>query len=341
MDIIQNKMKNSFSIPSILSETLAHKKFVLFDIETTGLSSEYSKVILIGILYIENNNIVIKQFFCNNSSEELELLKAFIDSFQNFDFYITFNGGNFDVPFLNKRFSKYNLNYKIDPYLNFDLYKVVRKSKNILGLDNCKLKTIEKYLGIDREDTIDGGESVRLFKKYENTGYESLKRKILLHNYEDILHLLPTLNILSFIDDNKVFAYMPKEFSFDNNLKMRIINYKVNKDFLSVSGTFSGLLDQDFVSYNSSYDFSILKESNEFKLKIPLLNINAGGSQLYSFINLNDLNYTKSTLSDMSNKERLKYLVKVGNDIKNYNIYNFIKEFSLSIIEKIYTSKCL
>ncbi len=341
MDIIQNTMKISFSIPNILSETLSHKKFVLFDIETTGLSSNYSKVILIGILYIENENIVIKQFFCNNSNEELELLKAFIDSFQNFDLYITFNGGNFDVPFLNKRFSKYNLNYRIDPYLNFDLYKVVRKSKNILGLNDCKLKTIEKYLGITREDTIDGGESVKLFNKYEQTGDEGLKRKILLHNYEDILHLLPTLDILSFIDYNKAFAYMPKEFLLDNNLKMRIVDYKVSKDFLLASGTISGSLKQDFISYNHGYDFSFLKDTNEFTLKIPLLNVSIGNGQSYSFINLNELHYTKSTLSEMSNKERSKYLVKVDNEIKDYNIYNFIKEFSLLILKEIYISLSL
>ncbi|WP_432664024.1 ribonuclease H-like domain-containing protein [Wukongibacter baidiensis] len=341
MDIIENTMKNSFLIPNILSETLAHKRFVLFDIETTGLSSNYNKVILIGILYIENGNIIIKQFFCNNSSEELELLEAFIDSFQSFDFYITFNGGNFDVPFLNKRFAKHNLNYRIDPYLNFDLYKVVRKNKDMLGLNNCKLKTIEKYLGIDREDTIDGGESVRLFKKYEHTGDEDLKRKILLHNYEDILHLLPTLNILSFIDRNKVFAYMPKEFLLDKGLKMRVVDYKTNKDFLSVSGNFYGLLKQDFVSYNRGYDFIFLKDTNEFRLKIPLLNVNTQNGQLYSFINLNELHYTKSTLSEMSNKERLKYLVKVDNEIKDHNIYNFIEEFSLLILKEVYMSQGL
>lgn len=336
MDIIQNTMKNSFSIPSILSETLAHKRFVLFDIETTGLNAEYSKVILIGILYIENENIIIKQFFCNNSNEELELLKDFINFFQNFNFYITFNGGNFDVPFLNKRFSKHNLNYRIDPYLNFDLYKVVRKNKSMLGLNNCKLKTIEKYLGIDRQDTIDGAESIKLFNKYERTGDEDLKRKILLHNYEDILHLLPTLNILNFIDNNKVFAYMPKEFVIDNNLKIRVVDYKVNKDFLSVSGSFYSPLKQDFISYNHGYDFSLFKDTNEFKLKIPLLNVNVENNQSYSFINLNELYYTKSALSKMNNKERLKYLVKSGSDIKDYNIYNFVQEFSMFIIKEMH-----
>lgn len=336
MDIITNIRKASFSIPDILSDFLSSKKFALFDIETTGLSSKYNKVILIGILYIRDENIVIKQFFCDNSNEEIDLLKSFIDFFKNFDFYITFNGGTFDIPFLNKRLSKYRLNYKIDPYLNFDLYKVVRKNKSILGLNNCKLKTIEKYVGIDRKDTIDGAESIRLFNEYENTNDANLKQKILLHNFEDILHLLPTLSILNPIDKNKVFKYLPKEFLFGDDLRMRVIDYRIDRDFLSVSGNFYGDLKQDFVFYNNAYDFSLLKEKKQFKMKIPLFNVTIGNNKTYSFINLNELNYVNPSLSEMDNKERLKYLVKVEKDIKDYNIYSFIKNFSIYILKDIY-----
>ena len=113
MDIIQSIEKNTVSIPSVLTDLIGEKKFVIFDIETTGLNSSYNKVILIGIVYLDGDKVVTKQFFCNKSTEEKELLEAFIDAFKNFDFYISFNGGNFDIPFLNKRFAKHNLNYKI------------------------------------------------------------------------------------------------------------------------------------------------------------------------------------------------------------------------------------
>lgn len=332
MDIITNSQNFSCSIPSILTESLNNQKFVLFDIETTGLNPSYDKVILIGVLYQEEENVVIKQFICNNSTEELELLKSFIDTFQNFNFYITYNGGNFDIPFLNKRFLKHNLDYKIDPYLNFDLYKVVRKNKNFLGLNNCKLKTVERFLGINRKDTIDGAESVRLFKKYEITSDENLKNKILLHNYEDILHLLPTLDILNFISKDKIFAHLPKEFSLDNELKIRVIDYQVKKDFLEVSGKFYGNLTQDLIFYNPNYNFSLIKENKQFIFKVPLLNVNIEEIGTYSFINLNELNYIKYNLSEMDTKEKIKYLVKAGNEIKDVNIYNFIKDFSLHII---------
>lgn len=339
MDIIQSIENNTFSIPDVLTDLIGDKKFVIFDIETTGLNSNYNKVILIGIVYLDGSKVVTKQFFCNNSTEEKELLEAFINTFKNFDFYISFNGGNFDIPFLNKRFAKHNLSYRIDSFLNFDLYKVVRSNKNHLGLTNCKLKTVEKYLGIERKDTINGLESVRLYKEYERTGDESLKKKVLLHNFEDILHLLPTMNVLNYIKKDRIFAFLPKEFSYNSRLTIRTSDYKISKDFLYVTGSYHGDLNQDFVYYNQAYDFSLLRDGQQFSLKIPLLSVNDMSNATYTFINLNELDFPNITLSKLDNKEKLKYLVKTGNEIKDFNIFNFIKEFSLDILNRLTLDK--
>lgn len=335
MDIIQSIKKNTFSIPTIFSDLIADKKFVIFDIETTGLNSNYNKVILIGIVYLDGDEIITKQFFCNKSTEEKELLEAFIKDFKNFDFYISFNGGNFDIPFLNRRFSKHNLNYKIDSFLNFDLYKVVRSNKKDLGLINCKLKTIEKYLGIERKDTIDGLQSVKLYKEYERTGDEHLRKKVLLHNFEDIVHLLPTMNILNYIKKDRIFAFLPQEFSYKDKLRIRALDYKISKDFLYVIGTYHGDLNQDFVYYNLTYDFSLLTDNQRFSLKIPLLSVKDGEKTSYTFINLSELDFPNITLSNLDSKDKLKYLVKTGNELMNFNIFNFVKEFSLNMLDAI------
>ncbi|SHK63457.1 ribonuclease H-like domain-containing protein [Paramaledivibacter caminithermalis] len=337
MDIIINTLKNSYNTPPILSQFLNNKNFILFDIETTGLNANYNRVILIGVLYKQADNIVIKQFFCNDSSEEKQLLESFMDTFKTFDFYITYNGRNFDIPFLNKRFTKHRLNYKIDNYLNFDLYKVVKSNKNFLGLDNCKLKTLEKFLGINRKDMIDGAESVKLYKKYEYTKDTNLKSKILLHNYEDILHLLPTLDVLNYISKDNLYAHFPKEFYLDDKFKIRIIDYRVKKDFLEVWGKFYGNINQDLIFYNHNYNFSLMKGDKQFNLRLPLLNVNNGDE--YSFINLYELDFMVHDLNEMSNKEKLQYLVKAKNEIKNYNIYKFIKDFSIHILKQFHMNK--
>ena len=55
----------------------------VFDIETTGLNSNYCKVILIGILFNQDNKTVIKQYFANTEDDEKELLLSFINDIKN------------------------------------------------------------------------------------------------------------------------------------------------------------------------------------------------------------------------------------------------------------------
>ena len=58
----------------------------VFDIETTGLSAKFCKVILIGIVYNENDKTIIKQFFALNEDEEKKLLLAFINEISLFTY---------------------------------------------------------------------------------------------------------------------------------------------------------------------------------------------------------------------------------------------------------------
>ena len=138
----------------------------VFDIETTGLNSNYCKVILIGILFNQDNKTVIKQYFANTEDDEKELLLSFINDIKNYKNHITFNGLTFDIPFLNTRLKKHNIDFSLSKNDDIDILKLIRPFKEKLSLSDCKLKTIEKYLGIYREDTISGKESIDLYKEY-------------------------------------------------------------------------------------------------------------------------------------------------------------------------------
>ena len=48
--------------------------YFVFDIETTGLNSNYCKVILIGILFNQDNKTVIKQYLANTEDAKLKCL---------------------------------------------------------------------------------------------------------------------------------------------------------------------------------------------------------------------------------------------------------------------------
>lgn len=334
MEVLKYKKENVYDIPDILTDIFNDSKFAIFDIETTGLNPSYNKVILIGMLYMENNEIFIEQFFCNTSKDEKELLNSFKDKFSRFDYYITFNGTTFDIPFLNKRFAKNNIDFKLDSYLNLDIYKIIRKDKKNLNLPNCKLKTVENFLGIQRTDTINGSESVRLYKEYELTQDSTLKDKILLHNFEDILHLIPTLKILNYIDKNAIVTNMPKQFAINNKLKIKIVDYSIEGDFLNIKGKYSGNLKKDYIFYNANYSLELKKSEKSFKLKIPLLNLNINNKS-YVYINIDELKYQNFSLSNMNTSERNKYLIKKQNHINHENIYDFIKNYTIYTLKEI------
>ena len=71
-------------------------------------------------------------------------------------------------------------------------------------------KTIEKLLGIEREDKYDGGKLIPVYKEYCEKKDSELLKLLLLHNAEDVkgmLSLLPALKFCSFFN---LFKNMPK-----------------------------------------------------------------------------------------------------------------------------------
>jgi len=225
----------------------------VFDIETTGLNSTYCKVILIGIMFNQNNKTIIKQFFANTEDDEKELLLSFVDSIKNYKNHITFNGLTFDIPFLNNRLKKHNINFSICKNNDIDILKLIKLFKEKLSLSDCKLKTIEKYLGIYREDTISGKESVDLYKDYTLNQDINLKEKILLHNYEDIYYLGVIFKIKDILKDKLNIIYVNT-----NNMTLELVplNFKISKNLLCVKYTaFEGELFNINI-YNDSYSIT-------------------------------------------------------------------------------------
>lgn len=182
---------------------------MILDIETTGLSPQYAQVILVGMIYYEAPHWKITQLFCDHHNEEAELLLKLSQMISKEHLLITYNGHSFDLPFLNKRYGHHHIDFQINTAKHFDLYRVIRASKKALQLPNYKLKTIEEYLGIYRNDQISGKESVDLYRQYEQLPTDALRDKILLHNYDDIKFMLPTMAILNHIPESITDKYYP------------------------------------------------------------------------------------------------------------------------------------
>ena len=226
MEIITHALDEFINIP------LNH---FVFDIETTGLNPKYCKVILIGILYNKGNQTILKQFFANLEGDERELLLEFKNQIIQFEKHITFNGITFDIPFLNSRLKKHNIDFYLDKSNDIDILRFIKPYKEKLSLSDCRLKTIEKYIGIQREDTISGKESIKIYKEFINTDNpqqrDQLKEKILLHNYEDIYYLGMLSKIKDILEEKLDLLHIKTN---NINLKITPISYKISNSKLSI-----------------------------------------------------------------------------------------------------------
>ena len=180
---------------------LGNTEDILFlDIETTGLSAQTSSIYLLGCCFYENNEWCIKQWLCESVSEEEDLLNAFIHFIQKYKLLIHFNGNQFDLPFIEKRCEKHGLDFSFKNYQGIDLYKRVYPYRHFLHLSNCKQKTLEQFMGIDREDKYSGGELISVFKSFCQNKNTEAKALLLQHNRDDVYGMLRLLPVLSYVD---------------------------------------------------------------------------------------------------------------------------------------------
>ena len=160
-----------------------------FDIETTGFDKEEDSIILISLGgFISDNNFSIKQYYAESLDEENEVLFNVCTDLKKYSNWCSYNGIAFDEPFIKRRMEKYNICFEL-PQHHVDLYRLIRPYYKQLGMERCNLKSVERHIGIQREDKIDGGISVDLYKEFLITNEQALKHIIMLHNYEDVLNL--------------------------------------------------------------------------------------------------------------------------------------------------------
>jgi uncharacterized protein YprB with RNaseH-like and TPR domain len=227
--------------PSTLDDSYTLDEIAFFDIETTGFSADSSYLYLIGCMYHTNNSWYLTQWLAEDIIDEKEIILSFTKTLSTIKKIIHFNGSTFDIPYLNRKCKALGL---INPFLgkkNYDIYKEIFPIKKLLPIPNFKLKTLESFVGINREDTHSGGDLIQVYTsfigklQYEklkalntslhsnvdkediplnetNSPSKELEKILLLHNEEDITSLIP-ISTLLYIKD--LFTK-----PFNNNFRM-------------------------------------------------------------------------------------------------------------------------
>ncbi len=186
------------------------EEILFLDIETTGLSPKTSDLYMIGLAYYEKGSWRCCQLFAENSSQEAEVLSSFISFAKDFKVLVHFNGNRFDIPYLQNKFEKYLFSDPTKSMASFDICKKISPYKNLLGLCDCKQKTLELYLGIDREDQYDGGKLIPVYKRYSESKATEDLRVLLLHNKEDVKGMFDILPMLLYEQFFALFKNLPK-----------------------------------------------------------------------------------------------------------------------------------
>lgn len=302
MKILNYRLTEAYTFPQIIKALFEHKNVCIFDIETTGLNRNVDKVILIGYMYLENSKPIIKQIFAENYEEEKILLETFYEDLKKFNLLITYNGRNFDIPFLEARLNKHNLKPFIYQKDHIDIYQHIKTFKNHLNLSNYKLKSIESFLGIKRQDTISGKESVQLYETYRKSMEKTLLDKILLHNYEDIYHLGKVLSIYNHLPiDNREFTTVYLEKIYNQKIikfKYNIIDIAIKEKQLYICGKTDTIIDHhiDEIHHHQTYKFEWAPKEGIFKLFYLIKKHKINDHKSFHAIDISNLEFiTKST----------------------------------------------
>jgi uncharacterized protein YprB with RNaseH-like and TPR domain/predicted nuclease with RNAse H fold len=141
------------------------------DIETTGLSSVFDRVTLVGVFDGRRYQVFIE-------GQNLEDLPEHL---RKFSVMVTYNGAGFDLRFLKLAFKNLEL-----PPIHIDLRWITRRLGYCGGL-----KAIEKEFGIRRDasvEDVDGHEATVLWSRHLR-GDRTALRQLIAYNSEDVVHL--------------------------------------------------------------------------------------------------------------------------------------------------------
>ncbi|HAN09763.1 MAG TPA: exonuclease [Clostridiales bacterium] len=198
MKIINKTLNIDLDISKYLYD-VTNTDVLLFDIETTGFIADKSTLYLIGCVYNLKGSWTFTQFFADNFKDEVSVLSNFFNLCKDFKYIVHFNGDTFDIPYISKKSIIYNVNStELKKLKSIDLYKIIKKYKHLFNLENLKQKTLERFVGINRNDKFSGGELIEQYKLYTKNLNKTIEKNLLLHNEEDLYGMLGLLKIIDY-----------------------------------------------------------------------------------------------------------------------------------------------
>jgi uncharacterized protein len=179
------RLPKSHPLLHYLASFCQDQDFAIIDIETMGLSER--PIILLGIAKPTKNHICTSQFLLRDIEDEPGAIWSLLSQLEPNSSLITFNGRSFDIPYIKQRLAYYGLDASLDnPH--FDVLHFTRRALRS-KLTDCKLETVEKYIGIKRDINIPGALVPHFYETYLKTKNPGPLVAIVEHNKQDLLTL--------------------------------------------------------------------------------------------------------------------------------------------------------
>ena len=174
----------NFYIPDC---TFHAEEMLFFDIETTGFSPASTTLYLIGCAYVKDHECRVTQWFADTANSEGDVIRAFLNFTSGFKVLVHYNGSGFDIPYIIKKCRQLDIPCDFSGIQSLDIYKRLQQFKMLFKLENIKQKTVERFIGVKREDKYSGGELIKVYNEYLRDPSEELLSLLLTHNREDVL----------------------------------------------------------------------------------------------------------------------------------------------------------
>ena len=170
---------------------LDFRSAIFFDIETTGLGTGSGIcAFLVGVGVFDGQDFCLRQYFMRDYNEEKALLHLLDRQAQEWVWWVSFNGRNFDLPVLQTRFVCMQREMPLlhAPHLDL-LYPARRLWRR--RLVSCALSSLERgILGVTRGEDVPGWLIPELYFGYLRSGEAQPLRSVFTHNALDVLSLV-------------------------------------------------------------------------------------------------------------------------------------------------------
>jgi uncharacterized protein len=171
---------------------------LFFDTETTGLSGGAgNSIFLMGMAWIEGNELTVEQVFLKDFPGEAEFLGILSERLDRHRVFVSYNGRAFDSHVLRTRFLLNRMSFGLEHQTDL-LHWSRRLWRRVLP--DCSLVTVEReILGIRRELDVPGFEVPGIYLEYLRSGRAGRLDAVLEHNLQDVRSLADLLAVVNSI----------------------------------------------------------------------------------------------------------------------------------------------